>query len=133
MWKFASEAHIFSEIDHNADEKICWGEFYQWLLRWNVMKDESEDAARSLFTFLDRDGNGTIDAQEMMDALMLLSDFESKHDKTLAVTWLLSPREASCHIHTHFHQLLILDLQIAVADSLLIVTVKDAVHTHTMT
>ncbi|CAL1167788.1 unnamed protein product [Cladocopium goreaui] len=79
-------AHIFSEIDHNADEKICWGEFYQWLLRWNVMKDESEDAARSLFTFLDRDGNGTIDAQEMMDALMLLSDFESKHDKTLAVT-----------------------------------------------
>ena len=43
------------------------------------MKDESEDAARSLFTFLDRDGNGTIDAQEMMDALMLLSDFESKH------------------------------------------------------
>lgn len=79
-------AHIFSEIDHNADEKICWGEFYQWLLRWNVMKDESEDAARSLFTFLDRDGNGTIDAQEMMDVLMLLSDFESKHDKTLAVT-----------------------------------------------
>ena len=50
------------------------------------MKDESEDAARSLFTFLDRDGNGTIDAQEMMDALMLLSEFESKHDKTLAVT-----------------------------------------------
>eukprot|EP00435_Cladocopium_sp_Y103_P066626 s218_g28.t3 len=79
-------AHIFNEIDHNADDKICWGEFYQWLLRWNVMKDESEDAARSLFTFLDRDGNGTIDAQEMMDALMLLSDFESKHDKTLAVT-----------------------------------------------
>lgn len=50
------------------------------------MRDESEDAARSLFTFLDRDGNGTIDTQEMMDALMLLSEFESKSDKSLSVT-----------------------------------------------
>eukprot|EP00438_Fugacium_kawagutii_P010738 Skav218254 [mRNA] locus=scaffold2035:83097:97463:- [translate_table: standard] len=78
-------AHIFNEIDHNADEKICWGDFYHWLLKWNVMRDESEDAARSLFTFLDRDGNGTISPQELMDALMLLSEFESKNDKTLAV------------------------------------------------
>ena len=49
--------------------------------------DETEDAARSLFSFLDRNGDGTIDAQEMMDALMLLSDFESKnHDRSLTVT-----------------------------------------------
>jgi len=80
------KAHIFNEIDKNGDDKICWPEFYQWLLRWNVMRDESEDAARSLFTFLDRDGNGTIDTQEMMDALMLLSEFESKSDKSLSAT-----------------------------------------------
>lgn len=84
-----TKAHIFNEIDHNADEKICWGDFYHWLLKWNVMRDESEDAARSLFTFLDRDGNGTISPQELMDALMLLSEFESKNDKTLAVAALV--------------------------------------------
>ena len=87
-WMRTLKAHIFNEIDKNGDDKICWPEFYQWLLRWNVMRDESEDAARSLFTFLDRDGNGTIDTQEMMDALMLLSEFESKSDKSLSATWL---------------------------------------------
>lgn len=80
-------AHIFDEIDHNKDERICWDEFQKWLWRWNVQHDESEDAARSLFTFLDRNGDGTIDAQEMMDALMLLSDFECKNNhSSLAVT-----------------------------------------------
>ena len=83
------EARIFEEIDHNGDSEICWNDFQKWLLRWNVPHDDSEDAARSLFTFLDRDGSGRIDAQEMMDALMLLSEFESKLDGSLSVARLL--------------------------------------------
>ncbi|CAJ1358797.1 unnamed protein product, partial [Effrenium voratum] len=81
-------AHIFEQIDHNGDEQICWEEFYTWLTRWDRLHDESEEAARSLFTFLDRDANGTIDADEMMNALMLLSEYESKTNAnhSLAVT-----------------------------------------------
>ena len=82
------QAHIFQEIDHNGDSEICWNDFQKWLLRWNIPHDDSEDAARSLFTFLDRDGSGQIDAQEMMDALMLLSEFESKLDGSLSVAQL---------------------------------------------
>ena len=80
------EAHIFEEIDQNGDSEICWNDFQKWLLSWNVPHDDSEDAARSLFTFLDRDGSGHISAQEMMDALMLMSEFESKTDRSLSVT-----------------------------------------------
>ncbi|CAE7030829.1 unnamed protein product [Symbiodinium sp. CCMP2592] len=79
-------AHIFEEIDQNGDSEICWNDFQKWLLSWNVPHDDSEDAARSLFTFLDRDGSGHISAQEMMDALMLMSEFESKTDRSLSVT-----------------------------------------------
>lgn len=79
-------AHIFAEIDRNGDDMICWEDIHSWLLRWNMKQDDTEDAARSLFTFLDRNGDGTIDAQEMMDALMLLSQFESKSDASMTMS-----------------------------------------------
>ena len=49
----------------------------------------AQPGGRSLFTFLDRDANGTIDADEMMNALMLLSEYESKTNAnhSLAEPW----------------------------------------------
>lgn len=79
--------NLVEEIGLSADGSITWPDFVQWLEMWGVEEGEEGEAHFELFELCDADGTGHICAQELMDALLLISALAVRQDPSRSLSW----------------------------------------------
>lgn len=73
-------SEVFEEIGLDETDAVTWPAFVNWLEHRDVEEGNHDEALSELFELCDFDGTGRINAQELMDLLLLVSQLGGQKD-----------------------------------------------------
>uniref|UniRef100_A0A7S1SCD7 EF-hand domain-containing protein n=1 Tax=Alexandrium catenella TaxID=2925 RepID=A0A7S1SCD7_ALECA len=77
---------VFEDFGLSVRDVITWPAFVEWLERRDAEGGDHDEALSELFELCDYDGTGRINAQELMDVLLLVSQLGGRKDPSKAMS-----------------------------------------------